>query len=78
MDEAKDVAHKAVSSKVQFDASVVKQVIIKKCDGEYRVPSLDGKELGSYYTFDKEDAEQTARRMYGSLITITHRTVQKF
>lgn len=78
MDSAKDIAHKTVEGKVQFDASVVKQVIIKKCDGEYRVPSLDGKELGSYYTFDKDDAEMTARHMYGSLITITHRTVKEF
>jgi len=78
MDAAKVQAHETIESKVQFDASVIKQVIIKKCDGEYRVPGPDGTEAQAYYTFDKDDAEMTARVTHGSLITITHRTVKEF
>lgn len=32
--------------------------------GEYRVPALNKKESGAYYTDDKEDAIETAKIMY--------------
>lgn len=43
-----------------------KVIIIKKCDGEYRVPSPDGREAGAYYTCDREDAENTALHMHAA------------
>jgi hypothetical protein len=42
-------------------------------DGEYRVPSPDKRPEAAYFTSDKEDAEGTARQMYGQNVQIKHR-----
>lgn len=33
---------------------------------EYRVPAMDGREAGAYYTHDKQDAIDTANIIYAS------------
>lgn len=40
-------------------------IITRNGDGEYRIPSKDGREAGAYYTGDKEDALATARAIWG-------------
>ena len=43
----------------------MKTVTIKRTiDNEYIVPAPDGREMGNYYTDDKEDASGTAHAMY--------------
>lgn len=42
-----------------------KPVTIRRKNGEWRVPSPDGKEEGAYYTDNKLDAYNTALSMYG-------------
>lgn len=39
-------------------------VTIRRKDGEYRVPAPDRSEAGAYYTGDRRDALDTARRMW--------------
>lgn len=39
-------------------------IVIRKQDGEFRVPAPNGEEEGAYYTDDKDDAISTAKVMY--------------
>ena len=43
--------------------------------GEYRVPGPAGTEAQAYYTDDRDDAEDTARAVYGPAVVIAHRRV---
>jgi hypothetical protein len=43
--------------------------------GEYRVPGPAGTEAQAYYTDDRDDAEDTARAVYGPAVVIKHRRV---
>lgn len=45
-------------------AQPTKTVTILKCDGEFRVPCPSGREEGAYYTTDREDALDTACRVW--------------
>lgn len=43
---------------------------------EYRVPGPNGTEAQACYTEDKEDAEDTARAIYGSDVVISFQDVE--
>ncbi len=44
---------------------------------EFRVPGPAGTEAQAYYTDDKEDAEDTAKAVFGSDVVITWRDGQE-
>ena len=45
-------------------------VVIKICEGEYRVPGPEHTEAQAYYTDDREDAVGTAKQVHGKDIEI--------
>ncbi len=56
---------------------MTKRITIKYDTGweQYVVPGPDGTEAQTYFTDDKQDAEDTCRAIYGADVQITHRRV---
>lgn len=58
---------------------VVKVTIEKDSStGEFRVPAKDKSEKGAYYTDDKQDATDTAKKIYGEKVKISFKSVPEF
>jgi len=45
-------------------------------DGEYRVPGPKGNEAQAYYTDDKQDAIDTAKKVWGNDVNIKFKKVE--
>lgn len=53
-------------------------IIQKDINGEYRVPSLERTEAGAYYTDDRQDALETAKKIHGADVSLSIKRVKEF